>query len=69
MKDYSAALMYFKEITDLGNTDELDRKSLYYSAKLHLHQKNLDLAKLSFDTLQARYPDSKEVKRLSRRFK
>lgn len=69
MKDYSAALMYFDEITGLGNTDELDRKSLYYSAKLHLHQKNNELAKLSYDNLLAKYPDSKEVKRLSRRFK
>ena len=69
MKDYSAALMYFDEITGLSNTDELDRKSLYYSAKLHLHQKNNELAKLSYDNLLAKYPDSKEAKRLSRRFK
>jgi outer membrane protein assembly factor BamD (BamD/ComL family) len=69
MKDYSAALMYFDEIIDLGNTDALDRKSLYYSAKLHLHQKNKEKAQLSYDRLTSRYPGSKEAKRLSRRFK
>lgn len=69
MKDYSAALMYFDEIIELGNTDELDRKSLYYSAKLHLHQKNKDKAQLSYNRLTNRYPGSKEAKRLSRRFK
>jgi len=69
MKDYSAALMYFDEIIALGNTDEYDRKSLYYSSKLHLHQGNKEQALASFQLLQERYPDSKEVKRLSRKFK
>lgn len=69
MKDYSAALMYFDEIIDLGNVDELDRKSLYYSAKLHLHQKNMEKAQSSYNKLVERYPDSKEAKKLSRRFK
>ncbi|MDD2228871.1 MAG: outer membrane protein assembly factor BamD [Candidatus Cloacimonetes bacterium] len=69
MKDYSAALMYFDELIALGNTDELDRQSLYYSAKLHLHQKNSEKAKQSYDRLLSRYPNSKEAKRLSRRFK
>ena len=68
MKDYSAALMYFDEIIALGNTDKLDRMSLYYSAKLHLHQKNKEEAKASFLLLQTRYPDSKEAKKLSSRF-
>jgi outer membrane protein assembly factor BamD len=69
MKDYSAALMYFDEIIALGNSDELDRKSLYYSAKLHMHQKNKDKSRLSYEALATRYPGSKEAKRLSRHFK
>ncbi len=69
MKDYSAALMYFDEIIALGNSDELDRKALYYSAKLHLHQDNRDKAIASFNLLTQRYPDSKEAKKLSRKFK
>ena len=68
MKDYSSALMYFDEIAALGNTDELDRKALYYSAKLHLEQKNHDKAKASYELLKIRYPDSKEAKNLARKF-
>ncbi|MDD4310334.1 MAG: outer membrane protein assembly factor BamD [Candidatus Cloacimonetes bacterium] len=68
MKDYSAALMYFDEIIILGNNDKLDRKSLYYSAKLHLHQKNRDKAEASFELLKSRYPSSKETKKISRHF-
>ena len=68
MKDYSSALMYFDEIVSLGNIDELDRKSLYYSAKLHLYQKNYDKAKASYERLKNRYPDSKEAKSLAKKF-
>ncbi|MEN6445286.1 MAG: outer membrane protein assembly factor BamD [Candidatus Cloacimonas sp.] len=68
MKDYSSALMYFDDITALGNYNEIDRQALYYSAKLHLHQKNLEKAKESYTKLQTRYPDSKEAKRLAKKF-
>ncbi|MCB5263129.1 MAG: outer membrane protein assembly factor BamD [Candidatus Cloacimonetes bacterium] len=68
MKDYSAALMYFDEVIALGNTDALDRKSLYYSALLHQHQKNHEAANEAFMRLKSRYPGSKEVKKLERRF-
>lgn len=69
MKDYSAALMYFDEIIALGNSDELDKQSLFYSAKLHLHQKSMEKAQASYTSLLTRYPDSKEAKRLKSRFK
>jgi len=69
MKDYSAALMYFDEIIVLGNEDTLDRMSLYYSVKSHFHQKNREKAKASYDILLNRYPQSKEAKKLSKRFK
>ncbi len=68
MKDYSSALMYFKEITDLGNQDELDRKSLYYSVKIHIAQKNDAAANEAWQKLRTSYPDSKETKRLARHF-
>lgn len=68
MKDYSAALMYFNEVIELGNTDELDKKSLYYSALLHRHQKNYDLAMASYQSLAKRYPNSKELIKLSKKF-
>jgi outer membrane protein assembly factor BamD len=68
MKDYSAALMYFDEVIALGNTDSLDRKSLYYSALLHLHQENLEAANSAYTRLKTRYPGSKEAQKLSRKF-
>jgi len=68
MKDYSSALMYFSEITDLGNQDELDRKSLYYSIKINIAQKDDAAANESWNKLKERYPDSKEKKKLVRYF-
>jgi Tfp pilus assembly protein PilF len=68
MKDYSSALMYFKEITDLGNQDELDRKSLYYSIRIHIAQKNDTAANEGWQKLRSSYPDSKEVKKLAHHF-
>lgn len=69
MKDYSSALMYFKEITDLGNSDSLDRQSLYYTALLFHKQKLGDKAQEAYNSLVARYPGSKESKKLARLFK
>jgi outer membrane protein assembly factor BamD len=68
MKDYSAALMYFDEVIALGNTDALDRKSLYYSALLHLHQNNHEAADYAYQRLKSRYPGSKEAQKLSKKF-
>lgn len=68
MKDYSGALMYFKEVTDLGNENEADRKSLYYTAIIHQKQKNTEAAKSTFELLNSRYPDSREAKKLRRNF-
>jgi len=69
MKDYSSALMYFKEVTDLGNTDQLDRRSLYYTARLLGKQGLSDQAREAFDSLQRKYPGSKETKKLAKKFK
>ena len=68
MKDYSAALMYFDEVIALGNTDNLDKMSLYYSALLHLHQKNAEAAKTAYQRLSSRYPGSKEAAKLADKF-
>lgn len=68
MKDYSAALMYFDEVIALGNTDALDRKSLYYSALLHLRQKDKEAANASYTRLKSRYPGSQEVQKLDKKF-
>lgn len=68
MKDYSAALMYFKEVIDLGNTNSPDRKSLYYSAIISKRQGNSDQASMFFTSLKEKYPDSKETKKLTKQF-
>lgn len=68
MKDYSSALMYFTELTDLGNNDELDRKSLYYTVKIHIIQKNHIAANDAWDKLKTKYAGSKETKRLAKYF-
>jgi outer membrane assembly lipoprotein YfiO len=68
MKDYSAALMYFEEVIALGNTDKLDKMSLYYSALLHLHQENQEAAQSAYQRLSSRYPGSAETKKLAKRF-
>lgn len=69
MKDYSSALMYFDEVTELGNTDHLDRRSLYYSAKLLHSQKLQDKAREKFELLKSKYPGSKETRKLAKYFK
>jgi outer membrane protein assembly factor BamD len=68
MKDYSSALMYFKEVIDLGNTDKLDRMSLYYASRISLFHENRVEATFYYQRLQERYPDSKELKKLNRYF-
>ncbi|MCB5245259.1 MAG: outer membrane protein assembly factor BamD [Candidatus Cloacimonadaceae bacterium] len=68
MKDYSAALMYFKEIIDEGNTNSLDRQSLYYTTLILHKQKQDDQARIYYNALKAKYPGSKETKKLAKYF-
>jgi outer membrane protein assembly factor BamD len=66
MHDYSSALMYFREIIDLGNTNDLDRKALYYATRISLYHKNQDAVNEFLQKMRERYPDSKELKKLQR---
>lgn len=68
MKDYSAALMYFAEITELANLDQLDKMSLYYTAMILQKQGADSDAKEAYDKLKAKYPGAKETRKLARRF-
>ena len=67
--DYSSALMYFDEIIALGNFDELDRMSLFYSSKIYIYRKDKENALKTTDSLLLRYPDSKEAKKISKLIK
>jgi len=62
--DYSAALMYFDEIIALGNRNELDLKSFYYSAKIYYKRKDWQNMRKYGEKLFERYPDSKEAKKI-----
>lgn len=68
MKDYSAALMYFVEVIDLGNNNQWDRMALYYSAIISKKQKNMDDARSYYQSLKEKYPGSKEQKKLQKKF-
>ncbi|MBC8384772.1 MAG: outer membrane protein assembly factor BamD [Candidatus Cloacimonetes bacterium] len=59
--DYSAALMYFDEIIDLEMNDVLDRKAIYYSAKIYKKRKNIEKTQKMIEILNKKYPGSKET--------
>ncbi|MDZ4121014.1 MAG: outer membrane protein assembly factor BamD [Candidatus Cloacimonadaceae bacterium] len=69
MKDYSGALMYFTEITELGNRDQLDKMSLYYSVIIHHKQGADNDAKEFYERIKLKYPGSKETRKLARRIR
>lgn len=69
MWDYPAAMMYFNEIIELGNTNEVDKLSLYYAARIYLAQKDIDNALLMQKKLNSKYPESKETKKINKYFK
>jgi outer membrane protein assembly factor BamD len=69
MHDYSAALMYFQEVVELGNQDKIDKKSLYYTTLLLIKQGNMTVAESTFNSMKAKYPGAKETKRLSKYFR
>jgi outer membrane protein assembly factor BamD len=66
MQDYSSALMYFQEIIDLGNTNDLDRKALYYATRISIYHKNQEAVNDYLQKMRERYPASKELKKLQR---
>ena len=63
--DYSAALMYFDEIIELGNSNEPDRMSLYYATKIYLERDDFEKAKLTGQKLISRYPQTKEAEKIT----
>jgi len=66
MFDYSAALMYFDEITELGNINDVDRKALYYSARIYIDRQDKENAVKMIDKLNTRYPESKETAKINK---
>ncbi len=69
MFDYSAALMYFDEIIELGNKNDVDKKSLYYAAKIYEKRKDEKNLEAIYTKLQSKYPESKETKKIAKYIK
>lgn len=67
MSDFPAALLYFDEIIALNNFDELDKKAIYYSAKMYLYRKDLENTDIMLAKLTEKYPDAKETKNIQRK--
>jgi len=63
--DYSAALMYFDEIIELGNINDLDKNSIYYSSRIYIVRKDKENAFKMSEKLNERYPNSKEVQKIN----
>jgi outer membrane protein assembly factor BamD len=61
MSDYPAALMYFEEIIQLNNLNELDKKSRYYSILMYLERKDLTNASNLADAYYTLYGDTPEA--------
>lgn len=69
MSDYSSALMYFDEIIELGNADEIDKLSLYYSAKIFLFRKDQANTEKYLAKMEERHARSEELSELKRHYK
>ncbi len=67
--DYSSALMYFKEVTELNNTNETDKKCLYYSALIYIYRHDFANSRDMLSKLQTKYKDSKEAKKIAKKIK
>ncbi len=67
--DYSSALMYFKEVTELNNTNETDKKCLYYSALIYINRHDFANSRDMLSKLQAKYKDSKETIKIAKKIK
>ena len=70
MKDYPASQLYLNEIITLGNRNELEKKSVYYSALIHIDRREGAEATRLVNHLGVYFPHSREykstVKRLAR---
>ena len=66
--DYSSSLLYLDEIIALGNRDELDRNSRYYAALIYIERRDRENAQSMVESLQERYPGSREAARVLRQF-
>lgn len=67
ISDFPAALLYFNEITDLNNINEIDRNARFYSAMIYIARKDLVNAEATTQILVERYPDSKQSAKIKKK--
>ena len=67
MKDYPASQLYLNEIMRLGNRNDLEKKSAYYNALIHIDRREHESAKLYVAHLTEHFPNSREQIRATRR--
>jgi len=65
--DYSSALMYFNEIIELGNKDNIDKMSRYY--KILIFQKRGEAVTQMIKSFLEKYPKSKEAGKIIKKIK
>jgi len=68
-KDYPASQLYLNEIIELGNRNDLEKKSVYYNTIIHIDRQNATEATNSINHLKKHFPDSRELKIAERRYK
>lgn len=61
--DYSAALMYFKEIMELDAQNEWDELSTYYTVKIYSYRKDIPNADRYLRRLKEKYPESELIEK------
>ena len=69
IKDYPASQLYLNEIIALANHNDLEKKSVYYNAIIHIDRKEEGEAQNSIDHLKTYFPESKELKTAEKRLK
>jgi outer membrane protein assembly factor BamD len=68
MKDYPAAQLYLNEIMALGNRNDLEKKSAYYNALIHIDRREGSEATRYIEHLKTHFPDSRELRSTEKRF-
>ncbi len=69
IKDYSSSLMYLNEVIEADYKNEFDLKARYYCSKIWLNRKQPEKAQPYYKTMQLKYPDSRETRKLAKYFK
>lgn len=67
VSDFPAALLYFEEIIELDNLNELDKKSRYYSVLMYIEREDIKNASAVAATYFTRYEDTPEADKIRRK--